>query len=127
MKLLIDSHIFIWWQDEPKKLSAKFSNAIFDTSNTIYLSLVSLWEMQLKIQTGKLHLSVNLSKAIETVQKANDLQILPIESAHVYELENLPFHHKDPFDRLLIAQANIENLTLVTDDPKFSAYSAHLL
>lgn len=99
---------------------------IEDTNNTLYLSLASLWELQLKIMLGKFKSPKPLSEVIKDQQSVNDLRILSIASAHIYELENLPFHHKDPFDRLLIAQALIEDYTLVTDDVQFSAYAAKL-
>jgi len=79
--------------------------------------------MQLKIQNGKFSFPKSLPEIIREQQQINDLQILSVMPEHIYELENLPFHHKDPFDRLLIAQAVVENYTLVTDDPKFSHYS----
>jgi len=127
MNLLIDTHIFIWLQIELQKLSAERIQMLEDKSNTLFLSLASIWELQLKIQNGKFSFPKPLPEIIREQQKINDLQILPITPGHIYELENLPFHHKDPFDRLLIAQANVENFTLVTDDPKFSNYSASLL
>lgn len=127
MNLLLDTHIFIWWEVELRKLSAERIQMLKDNGNTLFLSLASIWELQLKIQNGKFSFPNPLREIIRGQQTINDLQILPITAAHIYELENLPFHHKDPFDRLLIAQANIENLTLVTDDPKFFDYSLNLL
>lgn len=127
MNLLLDTHIFIWLQIELHKLSAARLQMLEDKNNTLFLSLASLCELQLKIQNGKFSFPKPLPEIIEEQQNTNDLRILPITSAHIYELENLPFHHKDPFDRLLIAQATIENYTFVTDDPKFSDYSAKLI
>lgn len=127
MNLLIDTHIFIWLQIELQKLSAKRLQILEDENNTLFLSLASIWELQLKIQNGKFKFPELLPEIIREQQKVNDLQILPITLEHIYELENLPFHHKDPFDRLLIAQAIVENFTLVTDAPKFSGYSLNLL
>ncbi|MCY7348577.1 MAG: type II toxin-antitoxin system VapC family toxin [Pyrinomonadaceae bacterium] len=127
MNLLLDTHIFIWWEIEIYKLSAKRLQILEDEDNVLFLSLASLWELQLKIQNGKFEFPKPLPEIIRGQQNINDLRILPITSAHIYELENLPFHHKDPFDRLLISQATVEDYTLVTDDPKFSAYSAKLV
>ena len=126
MNLLLDTHIFIWWEIEIYKLSAKRLQMLEDDDNMLFLSLASLWELQLKIQNGKFKFPKPLPEIIREQQNINDLRILPITSAHMYELENLPFHHKDPFDRLLISQATVEHYTLVTDDPKFSPYSAKL-
>ncbi len=127
MNLLLDTHIFIWLQIELQKISAAKLHLLEDKNNTFFLSLASLWELQLKIQNGKFSFPKPLPEIIREQQSINDLQILPITSAHIYALENLPFHHKDPFDRLLIAQALIEDYTLVTDDQKFSVYAAKLI
>lgn len=127
MKLLLDTHTFIWWANEPEKLSEKAVAACQDNSNSLILSVVSAWEMQIKMQLGKLKISRPMEELIRTQQQANALQILPVELAHVLDLNNLPSHHKDPFDRLLIAQANIEGATLVSVDPAFSSYGVQLL
>ena len=127
MNLLLDTHIFIWWEIEMYKLSTKRLQMLEDESNTLFLSLVSLWEIQLKIMLGKFSFPKPLPEIIQGQQEINDLRILPIIPEHIYELKNLPFHHKDPFDRLLIAQSIVEDFTLVTDDPKFSDYSVKIL
>ncbi|HEX9928302.1 MAG TPA: type II toxin-antitoxin system VapC family toxin [Pyrinomonadaceae bacterium] len=127
MNLLLDSHTFIWMHNEPSKLSTKAAREIVVLSNTLFLSIASIWEIQIKIQIGKFNFKDSLANVIAEQQKKNGLQILPINLLHILELENLPFHHKDPFDRLLIAQANVENMTLVSSDPVFSTYSVNLL
>ena len=127
MNLLLDTHIFIWWEIALKNLSAQRVQLLKDSQNTLFLSLVSIWEIQIKIQIGKFSFPKSLPEIIEGQQKINNLQILPITAEQIYELENLPFHHKDPFDRLLIAQAITENFTIVTDDPLFSSYAVKIL
>lgn len=127
MKLLLDTHTFIWWANEPEKLSEKVLAACQDNSNTLILSVVSAWEMQIKMQLGKLKVSRPIEELIKIQQQTNSLQVLPIELTHVMSLSNLPAHHKDPFDRLLIAQANIEVATLVSVDPVFSSYGVQVL
>ncbi len=127
MNLLLDTHIFIWWQLEKHKLSAARLQMVEDENNALYLSLASLWELQLKIMLGKFKFPKPLGEIIRDQQTVNDLRILPITPEHIYALENLSFHHKDPFDRLLIAQATVENYALVTDDVQFSDYSAKLV
>ena len=127
MNLLLDTHIFIWLQIELHKLSAKRLQMLEDENNRLFLSLASIWEIQLKIMLNKFKFPKPLPEIIREQQLVNDLQILSITPEHIYELENLPFHHKDPFDRLLIAQATIEDFTLVTDEPKFSDYSVKLV
>ena len=127
MKLLLDTHIFIWWADQPEKLSPVALSALEDETNELLLSVASVWEMQIKIQLGKLKLSLPLKELVNNQQEANDLTVLPVTLAHVSTLDALPFHHKDPFDRLLIAQGIEEALTIVTADSQFSSYSVKLL
>ena len=127
MKLLLDTHIFIWWVDEPEKLSAAAISALEDEANELLLSVASVWEMQIKIQLGKLKLSLPLKELVKNQQDTNDLRVSPVALTHVLALDSLPFHHKDPFDRLLIAQCMAEGLTIVTADSQFSAYSVKLL
>ena len=127
MNLLIDSHEFIWWADSPHKLSSKTLTALLDKNNNLYISLASIWEMQIKVQIGKLAFKRGLRNTFEMHRKQNGLQTFSITADHIYELDNLPFHHKDPFDRIIIAQAIVENLTVVTDDPTFAAYPVKVI
>jgi PIN domain nuclease of toxin-antitoxin system len=127
MKLLLDTHIFIWWADQPERLSPAALSALEDEANELLLSVASVWEMQIKIQLGKLKLSLPLKELVKNQQETNDLTVSPVALAHVLALDSLPFHHKDPFDRLLIAQSISEGLTVVTTDSQFSAYSVKLL
>lgn len=124
LDLLFDTHSFIWWADEPRKLAL---TALQDEDNRLYLSDASIWEMQIKVQIGRMKLKMPLPDLIESQQRNNDVEILHITTEHILELDNLPFHHKDPFDRLLIAQSIIENFTVVTLDSEFPAYPAKLL
>jgi len=127
MNLLFDTHTFIWWADEPEKLSAPALKALADENNRLLLSVVSVWEMQIKAQLGKVKLSLPLSDLIESQQQVNELEILPVSIEHVLALDSLPLHHKDPFDRLLLAQSIVESATIVSMDQKLSAYSVNLL
>jgi PIN domain nuclease of toxin-antitoxin system len=127
MKLLLDTHAFIWWDNEPEKLSKGALAHCQDVSNTLILSVVSVWEMQIKVQLGKLRLKEPLSDLIESQRKTNNLLILSVDLPHALELESLPAHHKDPFDRLLIAQAQLENLYIVSKDPIFTTYGARVI
>ena len=89
--------------------------------------MVSVWEIQIKSQLGKLKLNLPLSEIIQSQRQMNNVQILTVELDHVLELQNLPYHHKDPFDRLLIAQANVEDVLLVSGDSIFSEYPINLI
>ncbi len=127
MKLLLDTHTFIWWDSAPDQLSPAALAAFRAPENTLLLSVVSLWEIQVKRQIGKLQLHLPLAEIIENQQTRNQIQILPVLLPHVLEVENLPLHHKDPFDRLLIAQALVEQATLLSKDGEFLKYPVPLL
>ena len=127
MNLLLDSHVFISWHEEPSGLSKKVIEAISDPANNIYLSLASIWEIQIKIQIGKFKFVEAFADVIHIEQSRNNFITLPIKLEHVFALEHLPFHNKDPFDRLLISQALVEDLTLVSSDSQFPAYGVSLL
>lgn len=120
---LLDTHIFIWWMDKNSRRLGNLAKILSDPKNTIFLSVVSVWEMIVKQSKG----SLKLPKDIKSGIKASGFTILPISDSHVFELENLPLHHQDPFDRMLIAQAAIENLTLITLDKKIDKYGADTL
>jgi PIN domain nuclease of toxin-antitoxin system len=127
MKLLLDTHTFIWWAIQKARLSAAALAAMQNTQNQLMLSIASLWETQLKTQLGKLHFNLPLSQLIEDQQRINGLQLLPIEPDHIYALGQLPYRHKDPFDRLLIAQTLTENLPMVSADPEFTTYPVQII
>jgi len=122
MKLLLDTHAFIWWDSEPERLSLTVLALCQNQENTLLLSVASVWEMQIKLQLGKLKLTLPLPILIESQKTTNNIQVLSVELEHVLALENLPSHHKDPFDRLLIAQANVEDFVVVSNDPIFKKY-----
>ena len=127
MKLLLDTHVFIWWDSEPARLSSQALALCQDRANTVLLSVASVWEMQIKLQLGKLKLSLPLAEVIESQERINNIEVLPIILAHVLALQNLPAHHKDLFDRLLIAQANVEGAVLISGDPILAKYPVKLL
>jgi PIN domain nuclease of toxin-antitoxin system len=127
MKLLLDTHTFIWWSSEPDRLSLRVRTLCEDVENSLILSVASVWEMQIKLQLGKLRLHIPLQELIGSQQQSNNMQILSIGLEHVLELHSLPAHHSDPFDRLLIVQANVENAHLVSKDEIFARYHVKLL
>ncbi|MGB3642304.1 MAG: type II toxin-antitoxin system VapC family toxin [Rivularia sp. (in: cyanobacteria)] len=122
MNILLDTHVFIWSTANPERLSQTVTNLLTDTSNIWMFSIASVWEMQIKLQLGKLNLNSSLPNLIDNQQRVNNLHILPIELAHIYALNNLSSHHKDPFDRLLIAQAIVEQIAIVSIDEIFDNY-----
>jgi PIN domain nuclease of toxin-antitoxin system len=126
MKFLLDTHTFIWWDSEPTKLSPKVLEFFQDQTNTILFSVASVWEMLIKLQLGKLRLNLTLAEVIESQRQANNIEILSVTLNHILALESLPPHHKDPFDRLLIAQANVEGAVLISNDSVFGNYPVKL-
>ncbi len=122
MKLLLDSHIFIWLEIARSQLSDKVREVLLNQNNHLCLSLASIWEIQIKIQLGKLHLNHPLAETISIQQEVNGVEVLPITLTHILALDSLPYHHRDPFDRLLVAQSQVEGLTLVTNDSKIWMY-----
>ena len=127
MKLLSDTHSFIWSFSNTKKLSPTAAQAFKNPANQIFLSVASVWEMQIKIALGKMVFNDTLESILSEQQTINGIQIFPVQLAHALYLENLPPHHKDPFDRLLISQAIVENMTLVSADADFAKYQVKLL
>lgn len=127
MNLLLDTHAFIWLDIQPSMLSTTATNLIQQSDVNLFLSIASIWEMQIKIQLGKLHLNTALQETITSQQAINDIRILPITPAHIFTLESLPLIHKDPFDRLLISQASLENLALISKDSIFKDYKIPLI
>lgn len=123
MKLLVDSNAFIWAYVEPTELSVTAQQAIRDPANERFISIAALWEIAIKSSTGKLSMPTNPSQALSDLA----LMILPISLPHVQRIPSLPSHHRDPFDRLMIAQAIEEGLTIVTRDRIFAAYGVPVL
>jgi PIN domain nuclease of toxin-antitoxin system len=126
MKLLLDTHTFIWWDSDPTQLSAPALTALRDPGNEVWLSVASAWEMVIKAQLGKLSLRLPLADVVRE-QAANGLRILPVTLAHVLGVAGLPPAHKDPFDRLLAAQAHAEGAEFVSSDPVFRHYPVRVL
>ena len=127
MKLLLDTHAFVWWDSEPGQLSERVMELCQKQENTVLLSVVSVWEMHIKARLGKLTLAQPLAELVQNQQVTNRIEILPVELSHVLALEELPTHHKDPFDRLLIAQAVSEGAILLSKDLIFDQYSVEVI
>jgi len=127
VKLLFDTHAFIWWDSEPSKLSAKARAACEDAGNQLLFSVASAWEMQIKLQLRKLELKRGIGELIQDQRVRNGVEVLQVGLPHVLALKDLLAHHKDLFDRLLIAQANVESAFLVSHDPALNSYPVKLL
>ncbi len=122
MRALLDTHAFIWWVTNDPQLSANARNLIADSGNILFLSVVSAWEIVIKNKLGKLILPEPVEQYIPTRLAINRFESLPIQMSHVLQVASLPNIHRDPFDRILIAQSQIENLPIVTIDQKITQY-----
>ena len=127
MRVLFDTHILIWLVEGDKNLSAVARSAIEDENNSLYLSIVSLWEITIKLSLGKLDLQLSVDEMVESFLIPGGIEILQIETSHLSILRDLPLHHRDPFDRLIIAQAKSEQMTLISADGMFDQYGVNLL
>ena len=123
MKYLLDTHVFLWWLENPSNLSKEALKTISNNNNIIYISSVTIWEIAIKKSIGKLKTQDNLTEMIEY----HNFSVLNINIDHAMEVENLPFHHRDPFDRLLISQSKIEDFTIITRDEIFKQYEIKIL
>ncbi len=122
MKLLLDTCAFIWLGSDPEKLGARAREALDEASAEILLSDVTIWEISLKWQAGKLELPAPPRTWIEDQRSAWDLARAPLVLEHFYRSTELPLHHRDPFDRLLVSQGIVDGLTIVTPDAAVRAY-----
>lgn len=122
MKLLLDTHTLLWFQTDDPKLSAAAKTALENPINERWLSPISLLEIALKYRLGKLPLPAPFGAMYPASLLSRDIHLLPIEAKHIEPLTTLPFHHRDPFDRLIAATALVEGLRLVSADPLFDRY-----
>lgn len=123
MRLLLDTHAFLWWLDGDRRLSPKARRAIADETNTILFSAASAWEITTKARLGKLPGALAVASDVAQCMHGQDFVELEITVFHAQRAGNLPGDHKDPFDRMLIAQAQLEDVALVTNDEIFDGYA----
>jgi PIN domain nuclease of toxin-antitoxin system len=121
MKYLIDTHTFLWFSEGTSDLSNTAKQLIIDKNNEIFISIASLWEISIKTALNKLTIVGTYELIIEDVTQ-NDMDIMPINFAHTVIQNKLPFHHRDPFDRIIISQAIAENMDIISKDALFDAY-----
>lgn len=127
MNLLLDTHTFLWFAVESleENLPQATRDLLEDGGHSLYLSPASIWETAIKVSVGKLQLPEPIVRIVELQTIANDISILPIKLSHLNLIETLPLHHKDPFDRLLAAQATVEQFHLVSTDDIFDRYGVN--
>lgn len=122
MRYLLDTHTLLWLDAQPDNLSTQAAHIMAAPTNQLFVSLASIWEIQIKSQLGKLDLRVSLEEIIQQQQRVNDVTVFPLNVQHVLRLDALPYLHRDPFDRILIAQALVEDLTIITADSRIAQY-----
>ena len=123
MNLLLDTSVFIWWVTADERLGARARSAVADPASSVFVSAVSAWEIAIKRTMGKLEVEGDVDSLIER----EEFDELPIRVVHTLEAESLPLHHRDPFDRMLIAQTRHEGMVLVTADRAIERYDVQLL
>ena len=123
MRLLLDANALVWWVTDSPRLTASSRAAIVDATNEVVVGIGTLWELAIKRSLQKLHFPYDF----ETVLREENFQVLPISFAHLHALDDLPQHHRHPFDRLLIAQALSEGIPIATGDRRFAAYGVQIV
>lgn len=126
MKLLLDTQCWLWWFAQPERLNQESIAHIADENNELWLSVASIWEIGIKVPVGKLPLPAPLDSYISSRIAQLGMRSLEITASHALQAAALPLHHRDPFDRMLIAQAQIEEMTLVSADSMFNKYDISL-
>ena len=127
MKLLLDTHAFLWWLDSDARLSHKARALIADPRGEVFVSIATVWEIAIKAALGQLEMPVDLGGFLRRQLQSNGFASLPITFDHAVAVRDLPPHHRDPFDRLLACQSRIEGLPLVSADSTIAAYGADVV
>ena len=127
MKLLVDTHVLLWILQDDPSLSPVARNAYGDPANMLYFSVASYWELCIKLSLGKLRLADGWSSSIERELAENEVRWLPIQPRHVEAIVDLPWLHRDPFDRLLVAQCRTEGLALISADAQIAHYDVEVI
>lgn len=127
MKALLDTHVLLWWLRGDNRLSPRVRHLLTDGRNDLFWSAASSWELAIKVSLGRIRFPGPLHAYLPQTLREQRLTPLTIEHSHTFAVAELPMHHRDPFDRLLVAQAQIEGLPLITADSKLKAYAVELL
>jgi PIN domain nuclease of toxin-antitoxin system len=127
MKILLDTHIFLWWITDDSRLSGRAHEIISNSHNELYLSAASGWEIAIKSGLGRIQLPRKPDFFIAEQLSRNAIISMPIEMSHALHVHTLPLHHQDPFDRIIIAQAQLEKVPILTADPQFKKYKITVL
>ena len=126
MRLLLDAHTFLWWITDDPQLSSKARELIGDGHNILYWSAASSWEVAIKYALGRMPLPESPEQFLPAELEKNRIESLPIIDAHAFQAGQLPHHHRDPFDRMLVAQAQVESLALLSNNQQLSHYDVEI-
>jgi PIN domain nuclease of toxin-antitoxin system len=127
VNLIVDTQVFLWWLVDDHALSGKARDLMKDAGNALYLSAVSAWEIAIKTALGRLEFSGEPSLVVPEQMAANSIEPLPVQISHALHVYSLPTHHRDPFDRMLVAQAQIEGLPILTSDARIGDYDVEVI
>jgi PIN domain nuclease of toxin-antitoxin system len=127
LKLLLDTHVFLWWLESDARLSRRARDLIADPEVEVFVSVVTVWEIAIKAALGQLEMPVDLGTFLRRQLQSNGFVTLPITFEHAVAVRDLPRHHRDPFDRLLVCQSRIEGLALVSADSAIAGYGADVV
>jgi PIN domain nuclease of toxin-antitoxin system len=127
MRVLLDTHAFLWWITEDRRLSARARKVLADGGNGLLLSAASGWEIAIKASLGRITLPIPIDRFLSEQLHRNGIGTLPIEMSHALHVHVLPLLHRDPFDRLLVAQAQLEKLRILTSDRQVAQYDVETL
>ena len=127
MRVLLDTHVFLWWITDDERLSPRAREVMVEGRNTLVLSAASGWEMAVKAQLGRLSVAGDFASFLSEQLALNGIDTLPVTMAHALHVFELPAHHRDPFDRLLVAQALLEGIPIVTADPEIARYPVEVI
>ena len=127
MRVLLDSHAYLWWIGDDPRLSPGAREVIAEGGNEIFFSAASAWELAIKSRLGRLRMPADFERFVADQIELNGFSVLPVELSHALRVHGLPPHHKDPFDRMLIAQALVEDMPLVSRDRRLAGYGVRLV
>jgi PIN domain nuclease of toxin-antitoxin system len=126
MNFLVDTHVLIWFITDDIKLPIKTKQIIENKENSLYVSIASYWEIAIKNSIGRLDLNSDLEAIFKVIEESG-FETLPLTTSHILQNSTLEFHHQDPFDRIIIAQSLVENMTIITKDRQFEKYNVPII